>query len=59
VWYNIHAHRLDATGFMGYWCWEAAAVAYTLGADDALLRPLPCYPSDLADFAFGRMPRPA
>jgi hypothetical protein len=59
VWYNIHAHRQDAAGFTGYWCWEAAAVAYALGADDALLRPLPYYPTDLADFAFGRTPRPA
>lgn len=54
VWYNIHAHRLDSAGFTGYWCWEAAAVAYALGADDAPLRPLPYYPTDLADFAFGR-----
>jgi hypothetical protein len=56
VWYNIHAHRQDSAGFTGYWCWEAAAVAYGLGADDATLRPLPYYPTDLADFAFGRWP---
>lgn len=59
VWYNIHAHRADAAGFRGYWCWEAAAVAYGLGADDDALRPMRYYPADLADFAFGRPPRPA
>jgi len=56
VWYNIHAHRQDSAGFRGYWCWEAAAVAYGLSADDAALRPLPYYPTDLADYAFGRRP---
>jgi|GEM_PF-5743229 len=54
VWYNIHAHRLDAAGFTGYWCWEAAAAAYGLGLADAELRALPYYPTDLADYAFGR-----
>jgi hypothetical protein len=56
VWYNIHAHRTDSAGFTGYWCWEAAAVAYSLSADDAALRPMPYYPTDLADYAFGRRP---
>jgi hypothetical protein len=56
VWYNIHAHRQDSAGFTGYWCWEAAAVAYGLSADDAALRPMPYYPTDLADYAFGRRP---
>jgi len=56
VWYNIHAHRQDSAGFTGYWCWEAAAVAYGLSADDAALRPLPYYPTDLADYTFGRRP---
>ena len=55
VWYNIHAHRLDAAGFTGYWCWEAA-VAYALPADDVALRALPYYPTGLADYAFGRKP---
>jgi hypothetical protein len=58
VWYNIHAHRQDAAGFTGYWCWEAAAVAHALGADDAALRAMRYYPTDLADFAFGRRPQP-
>lgn len=59
VWYNIHAHRQDAAGFTGYWCWEAAAVAYCLGADDSELRAMRYYPTDLADYAFGRKSQPA
>lgn len=58
VWYNIHAHRQDSAGFTGYWCWEAAAVAYGLRADDTPLRPMPYYPTDLADYALGRRPQP-
>jgi len=59
VWYNIHAHRQDAAGFTGYWCWEAAAVAVALGADDEALHLMPYYPTDLADSAFGRRTQPA
>ena len=59
VWYNIHAHRTDAAGFTGYWCWEAAAVAESLGADDTELRTMRYYPTDLADYAYGRKPQPA
>ncbi|HEX8657261.1 MAG TPA: PoNe immunity protein domain-containing protein [Hymenobacter sp.] len=58
VWYNIHAHRADAAGFTGYWCWEAAAVACFLGVDDGELRALRYYPADLADYALGRQPAP-
>lgn len=56
VWYNIHAHRQDAAGFTGYWCWEAAATAHYLGLDDTELRTMRYYPTDLADFA--RSPEP-
>jgi hypothetical protein len=59
VWYNIHAHRADAAGFTGYWCWEAAAVACFLGANDQELRAMRYYPADLADYAYGRKPQPA
>lgn len=59
VWYNIHAHGQNAAGFTGYWCWEAAAVAYGLGADDTELQTMRYYPKDLADYAFGRVKRPA
>lgn len=58
VWYNIHAHRQDAAGFTGYWCWEAAATAYGLGLDDGELQAMRYYPEDLADYAFGRKPTP-
>lgn len=57
TWYNAH---LGADGgFTGYWCWEAAAVAYALGADDTELQAMRFYPKDLADYAFGRVKRPA
>ncbi|RPD49629.1 DUF1911 domain-containing protein [Hymenobacter sediminis] len=56
TWYNIHAHRLDAAGFTGYWCWEAAAAAYSLGLDDLELQTMRYYPKDLADYAFSRKP---
>jgi len=59
VWYNIHAHRPDAAGFTGYWCWEAAAVAYALGLDDTPLRAMRYYPTDLADYARGPQVTPA
>jgi hypothetical protein len=59
VWYNIHAHRQDSAGFTGYWCWEAAAVAYALGLDDTPLRPMRYYPTDLADYARGPKVTPA
>ena len=57
VWYNIHAHRQDSAGFTGYWCWEAAAVACFLGANDGELRAMRYYPTDLADYAYGRKPQ--
>ena len=56
VWYDCHLAP-EGGGFTGYWCWEAAAVAYCLGLDDAELQPMPYYPADLADYAFGRKPR--
>ncbi|HEX8659774.1 MAG TPA: PoNe immunity protein domain-containing protein [Hymenobacter sp.] len=59
VWYNIHAHRQDSAGFTGYWCWEAAAVACFLGANDGELRAMRYYPTDLADYAYGRKPQSA
>lgn len=58
VWYNIHAHGKNAAGFTGYWCWEAAAAAYALGLDDTELQTMRYYPKDLADYAYGRLPKP-
>jgi hypothetical protein len=53
VWYECHLGP-EGGGFSGYWCWEAAAAAHYLGVDDAELRQMRYYPSDLADFASGR-----
>lgn len=33
--------------------------SYALGADDAELQAMRYYPKDLADYAFGRVKRPA
>lgn len=49
-WHDAHKGP-DGGGFMGYWCWEAAGVAYVFGIDDATVRDLPYYPKDLADYA--------
>lgn len=43
--------------FLGYWSFEAAAVAYVLDIDDASFRDHEFYPKDLADFARS-LPRP-
>jgi alkylation response protein AidB-like acyl-CoA dehydrogenase len=49
-WYNAHKGP-EGGGFMGYWCWEAAGVAYAFGIYDATFRDLRYYPKDLAEFA--------
>jgi len=43
--------------FLGYWSFEAAAVAYVLDIDDSTFRDHEFYPRDLADFARS-LPRP-
>ncbi|NRF69456.1 DUF1911 domain-containing protein [Aquincola sp. S2] len=43
--------------FLGYWSFEAAAVAYVLDIDDTTFRDHEFYPRDLADFARS-LPRP-
>jgi len=57
VWYECHRVP-GGGGFTGYWCWEAAAVACFLGADDGELRAMRYYPADLADYAYGRKLQP-
>lgn len=37
--------------YVGYWCWEAAAVAVMMGIDDSTFRDHQHYPKDLADWA--------
>ena len=49
-WHDAHKGP-QGGGFKGYWCWEAAGVAYAFGIDDAPFRNLPYYPKDLADYA--------
>ena len=49
-WHDSHKGP-GGGGFFGYWCWEAAGVAYAFGIDDSSFRDLPYYPKDLADFA--------
>jgi hypothetical protein len=55
-WHDLHKNKNgDAngynTGFDGYWCFEAAAVAVAFDIDDSNFRDMPYYPKDLADFA--------
>ena len=49
-WYDAHKGP-EGGGFKGYWCWEAAGVAYAFGIDDGSFRDLPYYPQDLAAYA--------
>ena len=51
--YNQHPQTDIDEGFTyyGYWSWEAAAVTWLLGIDDALYREHEFYPKDLVDFA--------
>jgi hypothetical protein len=49
-WHDAHKGP-QGGGFKGYWCWEAAGVAYAFGISDASFRELPYYPKDLADYA--------
>ena len=37
--------------YVGYWCWEAAAVAVMVGTDDTAFRDHEHYPKDLVDYA--------
>lgn len=49
-WHDSHKGP-GGGGFFGYWCWEAAGVAYAFGINDRSFRDLPYYPQDLADYA--------
>ncbi len=49
-WHDSHKGP-GGGGFFGYWCWEAAGVAYAFGIDDSSFRDLPYYPNDLAAYA--------
>ncbi|MGB3468117.1 MAG: PoNe immunity protein domain-containing protein [Cyclobacteriaceae bacterium] len=45
-WYD--SHKGDT--YIGYWCFEAAAVTCIKGLDDSSYRDHPYYPKDLADY---------
>ena len=57
-WYDEHAELAwhgtydKLSGFIGYWCYEAAAMSVIHGIDDTALKAHPHYPTDLA--AYGR-----
>lgn len=55
--YESHTKGRDHN-YLGYWSFEAAAVTYVLGIDDASYRDHEFYPKDLIDFARS-LPRPA
>jgi hypothetical protein len=53
-WHDLHKNGDENgynSGFYGYWCFEAAAVAIAFDIDDSSFRDMPYYPKDLADFA--------
>ncbi|WP_284620504.1 PoNe immunity protein domain-containing protein [Aquabacterium humicola] len=54
--YDSHTKGRDHS-FLGYWSFEAAAVAYVLDIEDESFRDHEFYPKDLADFARS-LPRP-
>lgn len=47
--YSNHDNRHNT--YVGYWCWEAAAVSVMMNIDDATFRDHEHYPKDLADWA--------
>lgn len=53
-WYGSHMHQSEGGGYVGYWAWEAAAVAYLYDLDDTSFRDHLAYPKDLVAFARSR-----
>lgn len=50
--YSNHDNRHNT--YVGYWCWEAAAVSVMMGIVDSTFRDHAHYPKDLADWARDR-----
>ena len=56
-WYRAHKgfpwHNTfdQLSGFIGYWCYEAAALSVIYNIDDSQLRNHKFYPTDLVDYA--------
>ncbi|ENT2952091.1 PoNe immunity protein domain-containing protein [Klebsiella aerogenes] len=46
-----HSDSRDCCSFHGYWCFEAAAVAYLKGIDDTTLHHYLYYPKDMVNYA--------
>jgi hypothetical protein len=45
-WYDAHKGP-EGGGFVGYWCFESAAVVKAFGIDDKEIREQQYYPKDL------------
>jgi hypothetical protein len=49
-WYDIHKAKGEGS-FVGYWCFEVAAVVKLYGIDDTSFREMDFYPKQMIDFA--------
>ena len=48
---NQQDNSRDCCSFVGYWCFEAAAVAYLKNIDDSTLHRFIYYPKDMIAYA--------
>lgn len=55
-WKDIHLNGEDG-GYVGYWAFEAGAVAYLYGMDDSAIDHM-VYPRDMVEYARREAPRP-
>ena len=46
----VDSHKSEHDLYVGYWCFEAAAITCIKGLDDSSYRDHPYYPKDLADY---------
>lgn len=49
-WWGSHNRNGEPVGYIGYWCFQAAAVARICGVDDSALKEHKYYPYDLAHY---------
>ena len=52
---NQQGDSRDCCSFVGYWCFEAAAVAYLKNIDDSTLHRFIYYPKDMVEYARSRL----
>lgn len=58
AWHDSHLTMTEEDGsYYGYWAFEAAAIAYLYGVDDAQVEHM-VYPSDLVEYARSYKPQP-